>query len=105
MRELTKTEEIVMKTIWEMDGIVTLSGVVKILDVERSDKGWKPQTISTYFRKLVEKGYLHMNRQGKTYSYDILIKEKEYRDYLVRDILDRYFHGNKKAFIADIKEK
>ncbi len=105
VRELTKTEEIVMTTIWGMDGLVTLSAVMDILDVQYKEKGWKAQTISTYFRKLVEKDYLKMKRQGKVYSYTILISEKEYREYLVGDVLNRFFHGDKDAFIAAVKER
>ena len=105
MNELTKTEEIVMTTIWGMDDLVTLSAVMEILDVEYKEKGWKPQTISTYFRKLVEKKYLKMHRNGKVYSYKTLVSEEQYRNYLVGDVLERFFHGDKQAFIAAVEEK
>ena len=105
MNELTKTEEIVMTTIWGMDDLVTLSAVMEILDVQYKEKGWKPQTISTYFRKLVEKKDLKMNRKGKLYSYKVLVSEKEYREYLVGDMLDRFFHGDKNEFVAAVEAK
>lgn len=105
MNELTKTEEIIMTTIWGMEDLVTLSAVMNILGVEYKEKGWKPQTISTYFRKLVEKKYLKMNRKGKLYSYKILVTEKEYREYLVGDMLHRFFHDDKQEFIAAVEAK
>lgn len=58
MKELTKTEEIIMLTIWKMENDISLSSVMEALNYEPRAKEWKPQTISTYFRKLIEKNTL-----------------------------------------------
>ena len=46
-----------------------------------------------------------MNRKGKVYSYKVLVSEKEYREYLVGDMLDRFFHGDKNEFVAAVEAK
>lgn len=103
MRELTKTEEIIMLTIWKLDTPITLSAVMEALDSDPRAKAWKAQTISTYFRKLVDKKYLKMNQNGKTYTYKVLVSREKYRNYVVSEILMYFFDSDKTQFIDAIR--
>ena len=99
MQELTKTEEIVMLAIWKMEKDISLSAVMEIINYEPRAKNWKPQTISTYFRKLVDKKYLKMIRNGRDYTYKPIITREKYRDFQLKNIYHYYFDGNKEELI------
>lgn len=92
MEKLTESEEVVMKCIWDCKKTPVLSDVC-----ERANgfygKKWKSQTVSTFLQKLVQKGYLTMRRDGKTYYYNTVVTEAEYRRKLYRHFVS-FWGGN-----------
>lgn len=92
---LTESEELVMKAIWDCDDEPSLSKVWNIL-TSTYKKTWKPQTVSTFFNKLVLKKYIKLKRRGKFCTYRILISEDAYKQKLYTDYIrfwynDRYY--------------
>lgn len=76
-QELSKCEGMVMKTIWSSEDILTMQEItVKVNALFH--KTWKTQTVSTYLARLVKKGYLSMERQGRLFYYHPLITEEDY---------------------------
>ena len=83
IEKLTESEELVMKAIWDRNKEPVLSDVVdRVTDYYGKD--WKPQTVSTFLSKLVQKKYLKLCRNGKIYTYKILISEKDYKQNLYK---------------------
>ena len=81
---LTEAEEIVMAAVWEMDHDPVMSEVYDLLR-EQTDKNWQTPTVSTYLRRLVQKGYLRMNHVGRDYFYEARISRETYMEaYLDR---------------------
>ena len=102
MQELTKTEEVIMLAIWKMDKAISLSSVMEATNYEPRAKAWKPQTVSTYFRKIIEKKYIKMIRNGKEYTYKPLITIEKYREFKLNNLYHYYFDGDKKILIDSI---
>lgn len=76
-KELSKCEGMVMKVIWGSGDVLTMQEItVKVNDLFH--KTWKTQTVSTYLARLVKKGYLSMERQGRLFYYHPLIAEEDY---------------------------
>lgn len=78
MKDLTSAETIVMKTIWDADHEMSLSEIVRRAN-EAYEKDWKPQTVSTYLTKLVQKEFVRMHREGRFFFYEVLVQEEDYR--------------------------
>jgi predicted transcriptional regulator len=75
--QLTDSEEIVMKCIWDIGDDMCLS---QIMDFTKEyGKDWKSQTVSTFLSKLVLKGFIEPYRKGRYFHYKVLISEKEYK--------------------------
>ena len=102
MQELTKTEEIIMIAIWKMEKDISLSSLMEAISYEPRAKAWRPQTVSTYFRKLVEKKYIKMIRNGKEYTYKPLIAKEKYREFQLNNLYHYYFDDDKKALINSV---
>ena len=83
-KELTKAELLVMKCIWDTPKEMVLSEIVAMVN-ERYNKDWKPQTVSTYIAHLVMKDFLKMHKNGRTYTYEVLVPEKQYRTQAFED--------------------
>ena len=102
MQELTNTEEVIMLTIWKMEKNITLSSVMDAVKYEPRAKTWKPQTVSTYFRKLTKKKYIKMIKNGNIYTYKPLITKEKYRELQLNNLFHYYFDGDKETLINSV---
>lgn len=86
---ISESEWQVMKIIWS-DPPQTLP---EILDRLKST-GWSKTTIQTYLARLVKKGALYTERQGKGYLYYPAVSETECQLAETRDFLRRVYDGS-----------
>lgn len=94
MTELTKSELIVMKSIWEMGDGVTKAEIEKHIE-NRYNKGWRPTTVGTFLSRLKDKRYVEFVRNGRECSYRILVSEKEYQEFQMKEMFE--FWGTRKV--------
>jgi len=67
---------------------------------ELKDTGWSTTTIQTYLARLVKKGALETERQGKGYLYRPTISEKECQIAESKSFLNRVFHGSFASMVS-----
>lgn len=84
--KLTHSELLVMKTVWDMNGNSSLSEIVENVN-GNFHKDWKPQTVSTFLKKLVQKGYLKLKRKGGAWVYEVLISAADYQSHEVANFV------------------
>ena len=101
IENLTESEEIVMKAVWDCNKEPVLSDVVTRVN-DFYGKDWKPQTVSTFLQKLVRKNYLKLQRNGKIYTYKILVSEAEYREKLYRHHISFWNHNDVVEFVEEM---
>ena len=65
-------------------------------------KDWKPQTVSTFLSKLVRKDYLKLIRNGKIYTYKVLVPEAVYRRKLYKQHISFWNHNDVVEFVAEM---
>ena len=94
MTELTKSELIVMKSIWEMGDGVTKAEIERHIE-NRYHKGWRPTTVGTFLSRLKDKRYVEFVRNGRECSYRILVSEKEYQEFQMKEMFE--FWGTRKV--------
>ena len=86
---ISESEWAVMKTIWN-EPPRTLQDVLSSL--KHTD--WSTTTIQTYLARLVKKGALTTQRQGKGYLYYPAVSEEDCRLAESRNFLNRVYHGS-----------
>ena len=91
----------IMKVIWKAKEPVTSLDIGK----EVEDKGWKKTTIATFLTRLVEKGALSSDKQGKLYYYTPLISEKEYRKSQTKNLIKTLYNGSVRDFAVAFFEE
>ena len=100
--DITPAEWQVMRIIWTL-GKSTSTQVIALLQ-QKVD--WKPATIKTLLRRLVEKGALETTRQGRGFIYTPLIKEQitmnEAADHLFNSICEMHVGATLKHVIEDV---
>ncbi len=98
---LTDSEELVMKSVWDTGHEPVLSEVVDRVN-SAYGKDWRPQTVSTFLAKLVGKKYLKLQRNGKIYTYKILITEEAYKQKLYQHHISFWNHNSMKEFVTEM---
>ncbi|MCM1497415.1 MAG: BlaI/MecI/CopY family transcriptional regulator [Clostridium sp.] len=101
IEKLTESEEIVMKAVWDTGKEPVLSDLMDRIN-DYYGRDWKPQTVSTFLAKLVGKKFLKLQRNGKIYTYKILISEADYKQKLYKHHISFWNHGNAIAFVTEM---
>ena len=86
----------VIKIIWQRPGI---SAQEVIAELEPSTR-WSPATIKTLLNRLLRKGALRFEKNGKAYCYHALVSEEECRRTESDSFLSRVFDGALSPMLA-----
>ena len=98
--KISEAEWVVMKAIWD-ENPVSSNRVVEILS--ESTK-WNPKTIKTLLTRLVKKGAVGHDSEGRSYLYYPLIEEQVLVKAESKSFLKRVFRGALKPMIATMVE-
>ena len=90
IKKLPDAEFEIMKVVWSNEPPITSSIIMEQLGKE---KEWKAQTILTLMVRLVERGFLRTEKNGKERTYFPLISKENYLKFETGDFMER-FHGN-----------
>jgi len=97
---ITEAEWTVMRVLWDL-GEASLGDVVRKLD----HPDWKPRTVQSLVRRLVEKGALAVEAQGRDFRYRPAVTQNECQMDEGRSFLQRVFDGRLTPFVAALVEK
>lgn len=103
MENLTKCEQLVMKAVWDAETELGLMDVVDIVN-RRFRKDWKPQTVSTFLKRLIRKKYLCNYRKGRVFYYQVLIPQETYQAKITDDFLGFWDHDNADEFLCSLMQ-
>lgn len=98
MRKISESELVIMECFWNAENPLTIQNIEEMLKGTEYEK-WKMQTISTFLHRLIEKGYLKMNRKGRSFFYSSLYKREEYFSGLIEDNLQNWLKEDHLDFL------
>lgn len=90
-----------MKIVWKYAPINTN----EITERLRLATTWSPKTIHTLIKRLVTKGALSYEKQGRIFVYTPLVGEKEYIEQESSSFLKRFYHGDLTAMVSSFLEE
>ena len=92
----------IMKIIWKNPNITAN----KIIEQLKGKTEWKPNTIKTLINRLLNKGAIDFEKEGKEYYYYNLINEEEYKISESKSFLNKIFNGSMNLMLMNfIKTK
>ena len=98
---ISDAEWIVMREFWAR-GETNSAEVIAALD---KTQHWKPPTIMTLITRLVKKGALGFERQGREYRYRPLVDEAHCAHAVSKSLVDRVFGGRIAPMLACFLDK
>ena len=98
--QISEAEYEVMKIVWKYAPINTNEITEKLLKTT----SWSPKTIQTLIKRLVNKGALTYEKQGRIFVYTSTVKENEYIGQESRSFLKRFYGGDITAMLSSYIE-
>lgn len=98
--QISEAEFEVMKIVWKYSPINTNEITNKLLDTTN----WNPKTIQTLIKRLVTKGALTYEKQGRVFVYTPLVKENEFINQKSNSFLKRFYDGDITAMVSSYLE-
>lgn len=96
---LTYCERLVIKVIWENEEPLSIKDIAAKVN-ERFERGWKLQTVSCLLGHLVKKGYLTMERRGRSFFYYPLVTEEQDRTRKLTEMPEFWCEGKPDEFLT-----
>lgn len=94
--QVSEAEFEVMKIVWKHAPISTNEITDRLLKTTK----WSPKTIQTLIKRLVTKGALTYEKQGRVFVYTPVVKEDEYIKQESNSFLERYYDGDITAMLS-----
>lgn len=104
MIKLSECEEQILIAVWKSEEQACLK-VVQADVNSRFAHEWKSQTVSTFLSRLVQKGYLKMERKGRNAYYHPEISLEQYRKVKLQSLLKIMYDDDVEAVKRDINTK
>ncbi|MFC3157505.1 Predicted transcriptional regulator [Chryseobacterium arachidis] len=97
INHLTAAEENLMKLFWKLESFY-------LKDIMEQHPEPKPHqnTVSTYLKILVEKGYLATEKEGRIFRYKVLVPMEDYRTFLLKELSANFFDNSGKEIVNSL---
>ncbi|WP_419867841.1 BlaI/MecI/CopY family transcriptional regulator [Chryseobacterium sp. CT-SW4] len=94
INHLTSAEENLMKLFWKLDSFY-------LKDVMEQHPEPKPHqnTVSTYLKILIEKGYLSAQKEGRIFKYSVQVPYDDYKKFLLKELSQNFFDNSGKEIL------
>ena len=99
-KKLSDAELDVMLAVWQNRPPVLRSD----LEEQLKSHNWADTTVLTLLSKLVEKGYLSLERQRRRNLYTPLVSERDYRRWANRSFLGKMYQSSLRRMVASLVE-
>ncbi|RKS98038.1 BlaI/MecI/CopY family transcriptional regulator [Chryseobacterium defluvii] len=94
INHLTSAEENLMKLFWKLNSFY-------LKDIMEQHQEPKPHqnTVSTYLKILVEKGYLSTEKEGRIFKYTVMVPFDDYKKFLLKELSNNFFNHSGKEIL------
>ena len=97
IKPLTAGEENLMKLLWKLKPVY----LKDIMNVHPEPKPHQ-NTISTFLKNLVEKGFLKTTLEGRIFIYEVAISKNDYKNFLLKNFINGYYNGSTNDLLLDL---
>lgn len=91
MKRISESERIVMDWIWAQGPCTSSKDIIEYFC---SNTSWKQTTVSTFLRRLIDKGYLSAKRIGRNFEYTPSFAKEEFIKSSIADMIDKDCDGS-----------
>lgn len=98
---ISDAEHVVMEVLWKDSPL----GAAEVAERVDPGRGWSSRTVKTLLSRLLAKGVLAHEEEGRRYLYRPLVGREEFVASESRRLLDRMFGGRLTPLVAHLAER
>lgn len=98
--QISDAESIVMEALWERQPL----SADEVMSAVAHARGWQEPTIKTLLNRLLKKGAISAERDGRRYLYSPVLRRQEWVMDESRGLLERLFDGRVAPLVAHFSE-
>ncbi|MEE1015416.1 MAG: BlaI/MecI/CopY family transcriptional regulator [Lachnospiraceae bacterium] len=99
---LSENEWYIMQVLWEKSS----STLREICDALKESKGWTKHAVTSFLKRMLEKGAIKVDESGKVKEYSAIWSQEETILEETHSILDRVYRGNLLLMVSNaVKEQ
>lgn len=98
---ISEAESLVMEVLWRTSPIAT-EDVVAALSTRQA---WQEPTIKTLLSRLLKKGAIRAEREGRRYLYSPVLQREQWLSIESKGLLDRLFGGRVAPLVAHFSKQ
>ena len=98
--QISDAELDVMQVLWARPGL----SAAEIHDALAGEKDWTRQTVKTLLTRLVEKGAVKANAEGRRFLYTVRLARGDYQTGVTKQFVDRVFSGRAAPLVAHLAD-
>jgi BlaI family transcriptional regulator, penicillinase repressor len=95
-KNISEAESVVMEVLWRR-GPMRSEDVVETLNGQQK---WREPTIKTLLSRLLSKGAIHAEKEGRRYVYSPILTRDDWLSHESKGLLDRLFGGRVAPLVA-----
>lgn len=95
LNRVSESEQIVMEVLWQESPLSSQEVVERL-----KDQDWNEKTVKTFLNRMVKKGVVGFETEGRKYLYFPNIKRAEFVETETDGFLNKVFNGNVKELLA-----
>ena len=96
-KQLTKSETLVMKALWELPGGQGYSSEIMAGLPEPKPA---PTTLLTFLKILKDKGFVSSVKKGKSHLFTAIVKREDYMRHYMEDVKNTFFSGSLTSLVS-----
>jgi BlaI family transcriptional regulator, penicillinase repressor len=97
---ISSAEAVIMETLWERQPLYAESIVTAV-----AAQNWTEGTIKTLLNRLLGKGAVSAEKEGRRYSYRPVLKREDYVLEESSNLVDRLFQGRVSSLVTHFSEQ
>lgn len=99
MKKLSESELEIMTRFWEANKSLTLEEVIEVTQT----KNWSNHTVRNFLTRIVDKGYLRVDKIGRKNLYVPMVSE-DYVNNRSKSMIKRLYNNSVQNFVAQLYE-
>ena len=99
--KISEAESVILEFLWQAGP----AAAEEIIAGASADKDWKPATVKTLLNRLLTKGAITANKDGRRYIYGAAISRGDFVFERGKGLIDRFFGGRVAPFISHFSEQ
>ena len=98
--QISEAESVVMEVLW----VSSPRSAEEVIDVLSSTRHWQEPTIKTLLNRLLKKGAIEAERDGRRYLYTPLLRREDWVRAQSSSLLERLFGGRLAPLVAQFQQ-